>query len=504
MPMLGTIFEGTSIGYFHSKLNDYFGRLSRRKKSNCCKLKKGSFHFAKMESDMTELKKISQFAAAMVEAATLDDLLWSIAENVGAILNFDDCVIYLNISNVLVQKAAFGVKNPQERLLLNEINIPVGQGIVGAVAQTKCAEIIANTRLDQRYIWDQFSGNSELTVPIIYENQTIGIIDSESAKFSAYSDSDKELLQIIANIAAPRIASAQYFEQLIKSQRQLEKTNHDLASSLNQLKDHQQTLIQSAKMASIGLLSAGVAHEINNPLAFSISNMDSLGEYHQCIAEMYNGVINHPELPKSLAAQINTSHCKQSIDEVKEIITETSDGLLRIKNIVADLCGYARNEAKVLGLFDVNKGIKVASNLLRGEVNNHCRLELKLGELPDLYGNETKIHQVFMNIMHNAIQASQNGGLVAVETHKDNHFVYIDISDNGKGISSESLQDIFTPFYTTKPIGQGTGLGLFICYRIVTEEHHGKIQVFSNAYKTTFRVMLPLLQEGQVPFDQVM
>jgi signal transduction histidine kinase len=210
---------------------------------------------------------------------------------------------------------------------------------------------------------------------------------------------------------------------------------------------------------------------------------------------MYHKIVKHPELPEKIAEEIHVSHLKNSIDEVEDIINETGDGLLRIKHIVADLCGYARNEAKELGLFDVNNGIKVASNLLRGEVKNHCKLELDLGMLPNLYGNETKIHQVFMNIMHNAIQASQSGGLVAVETYKDSNFVYIDISDNGIGISGDNLQDIFTPFYTTKPIGQGTGLGLFICYRIVTEEHNGKIQVFSDPKKTTFRISLPIAKD---------
>ena len=95
-----------------------------------------------------------------------------------------------------------------------------------------------------------------------------------------------------------------------------------------------------------------------------------------------------------------------------------------------------------------------------------------------------------MNIIHIAIQASQSGGLVTVETYKDPHFVYIDISNNGIGISGDNLQNIFTSFYITEPISQGTGLGLLICYRIITDEHHGKIQVFSNTHKTTFRIML--------------
>ena len=442
---------------------------------------------------MTELKKISRFSTAMINAATLDDLLWLIAKNIGEILGFDDCVVYLNVNNNLIQKAAFGIKNPQDRSLLNEKLIPVGQGIVGAVAQSKTGEIVSDTKVDKRYIWDEFSGNSELTVPIIYENETIGIIDSESSRYDAYNQNDKELLQIIANIAAPRIASAQYCSQLQQTQIKLEKTNHELAISLKQLKENQEALIQSEKMASIGLLAAGVAHEINNPLSFSISNLYALEEYNDTIKQMYQTLCKHPSLPNELKKHLQSYDNTQAIKDIGDIISETSEGLLRIKNIVADLCGYARNEGKVLGFFDINKIIDVASNLLRGEINKNCHLDLELGQLPDLYGNETKLLQVFMNIIHNAIQATTKGGQVKVKTYLDNNFACIDISDTGSGISSENLLDVFTPFYTTKPVGAGTGLGLFISYQIITEEYKGKIKVSSNQEKTTFRVMLPML-----------
>jgi len=455
-------------------------------------------HFTNSEFVMSDLHIISQFATAMLNTATLDDLLWAITKNIGETLGFDDCVIYINVNNTLVQKAAFGIKNPNERNLYNEITIPVGKGIVGNVAQSKTSEIVADTTIDCRYIWDEFSGKSELAVPIVYENKTIGVIDSESSKKNAYTQKDKELLQIIANIAAPRIASAQYCSKLQQTQLQLKKSNCELSTSLKQLKENQKILIQTEKMASIGLLAAGVAHEINNPLSFSISNVCYFKECIEDINNMHQAIFNHKDTSPAVKNQLQSANYIQSLQGIADVIEETSNGLLRIKNIVSDLCGYARNEEKLLANYDVNNGIKVVTNILRGEINNNCHLEFDFGQLPVLYGNETKIHQVFMNIILNAVQASRDNGLITVKTYLDDNFACIDISDNGQGINNENLQNIFTPFYTTKPIGKGTGLGLFICYQIITKDHGGQIKVFSNHNKTTFRIMLPLYNVEQL------
>ena len=441
---------------------------------------------------MIDLDKIDKFACAMLEAANIDDLFWSIAKNIGEILGFDDCVIYFNDNNHLKQKAAYGIKNPDSRKLLHEIVIKVGTGIVGYVAETGIAEIVADTSLDERYIWDEFSGKSELTVPILYEGVTIAIIDTESSRLNGYTEKDKKLLQIIANIASPRIISAQYCRQLQQTQEQLKETNLQLEDSIDKLKQNQESLVHTEKMASVGVLSAGIAHEINNPLGFSLSNLSVMKEYYLSLYDVHNQLLTQQSLPDNIKKIIKSNQYNEIIEDMDNIINESYDGLIRIKNIVADLCGYVRTKEEYISLFDVNETVKIALNLLRGEIKGNCQLELSLGIIPPLYGNSGKINQVFMNIMLNAIQAIPGSGSIKVATYTDRQNVHIDISDNGSGIKAENIKDIFTPFYTTKPIGEGTGLGLFICYRIITEEHAGQIKVFSGLNGTTFRVMLPL------------
>ena len=174
------------------------------------------------------LRRINAFVLALLEAQDLADLLWSIADWVGEIMGFDDCVVYLREGDVLVQRAAYGIKSQREREIFKRIEIPLGSGIVGTVAKTGVAEIIDDTEVDPRYIADQFPGRSELTVPVVYEGKVIGVLDTEAATKGAYVEGDRSLLQAVANIAAARIASAIADETLRKTQAALRSANEEL------------------------------------------------------------------------------------------------------------------------------------------------------------------------------------------------------------------------------------------------------------------------------------
>ncbi|MDH5589310.1 MAG: PAS domain S-box protein, partial [Gemmatimonadota bacterium] len=175
-----------------------------------------------------DLERINRFAIALLEAADLEALLWSIADNVGEILGFDDCVVYLRQGDDLVQMAAYGVKSSADREIFHRISIPLGRGIVGTVAQTGIAEIVPDTRKDPRYIFDEFAGLSELTVPVVYEGTTIAVLDSEASETHGFTEDQLALLQSVANIAASRIASALAERHLREAQEELRRTNERL------------------------------------------------------------------------------------------------------------------------------------------------------------------------------------------------------------------------------------------------------------------------------------
>jgi signal transduction histidine kinase len=431
----------------------------------------------------------------MLEQASLDDLLWSAAQGVGEIMDFEDCVIYLRVDEKLVQMAAYGIKNQKDRQVFERLEIPVGKGIVGTVAKTKNAEIVTDTHVDKRYIFDQFSGRSELAVPVVYEGETIAVIDSESAFKNHYTNSDKELLQVIANIVSPRIASALYERSLQTAQIRLKRANHQLHERMEDLKHNQQSLIQSEKMASVGTLAAGIAHEINNPLGYSISNLCMLQEYVKDIKTCNDKILSDPNVSDHTKLCLTDTDYTYVLEDLNDLTSVTLNGLKVAKNIVADLRGFAHSKDGEFCALDINEGIKTTLNVVNSQLKNHCKIKLNLNPLPEVHGNIGKLNQVFMNIILNASQACDDNGVIVIDTYDTNGSVCIEISDNGKGIPKEHLSDIFLPFYTTKPVGQGTGLGLSISYQIIKEEHQGLLTVESNADGTKFKISLPIYVE---------
>ncbi len=174
------------------------------------------------------LRVLNAFAVSLLQQNRLDDLLWSIAENVGTLLGFEDSVIYLATSNELRQYAAFGAKNPRARQILNPIVIPFGSGVVGRVAETREPQLIRDTSKCDYYVRDAFAGLSEISIPILYQDRTIAVIDAEASARDAYDEHDLELLTSFANLAAPRIASALEEEQRRSIEDELTRAKSDL------------------------------------------------------------------------------------------------------------------------------------------------------------------------------------------------------------------------------------------------------------------------------------
>jgi|SaaInlStandDraft_1057018.scaffolds.fasta_scaffold16471_2 signal transduction histidine kinase len=451
---------------------------------------------AEKTSDSTILTSVDSFARAMLDAADLDDLLWLIAENVGKTLGFDDCVIYLSDAGELKQVASFGVK-ADGRKVSKPIVIEFGKGIVGTVAQTGIAEIVQSTRADPRYIFDQFSGLSELTVPLRYAGETIGVFDIESAVEDAFSKDDLTFLQTIANIATPRLISAQYLRTIASTQKSLEESNKLLKEKVDTLERNQQSLVQSAKMASIGQLASGIAHEINTPLGYSLSNLQTAESYIDELVGM-NAAL-HGSMPET--DQVSKARFLLLATDFSELLAETIEGLNSAKDIVADLRTVARIQDVDTTTLDINDCLQKTLSVYRNLFKDNVRLETNFSQSVSASGNPGKLNQVFANILINAVQALPNGGTVKVSTVSLDDCVLVMIEDDGEGITEDDLPHLFTPFFTTKPIGKGTGLGLSICYRIIVDEHGGEILVDSTRGCTKFSIKLPLNRDDGFSLD---
>ncbi|MDR7866584.1 MAG: PAS domain S-box protein [Sporomusaceae bacterium] len=298
-----------------------------------------------------------------------------------------------------------------------------------------------------------------------------------------------------------------------KTEQALEERNAELREALQRLKQTQAHLIQQEKMAGIGHLAAGVAHEINNPLSFVVSNFDTLQKYLGRITEVIDAYreIGRSALTgdagrvRSLANDIAALEKKARLDYILDDLTplfaETGDGIDRVANIVKALLLFSRvDHQEYFEDYDLNAGIRSTLIVARNEIKYVAAVEEDYGEIPPVEAVGGRVNQVLLNILLNAAQAVKSkqavaDGLIKIRTYRDDEYVYCDIEDNGPGIPEEIRSDIFNPFFTTKPVGQGTGLGLSISYDIIVNKHHGDISVASDGSSgATFTVKLPVKQ----------
>jgi hypothetical protein len=309
---------------------------------------------------------------------------------------------------------------------------------------------------------------------------------------------------------AEALSMAQENEKLIREQNQvLEEKVHERTAALQesneQLKRTQTQLVQSEKMSSLGQLTAGIAHEINNPINFISSN---IGPLRRNVGEVMDAIRSYRSIPATdeaataLAAQRerdDRTGLDETITELDEIIHSMDEGARRTAEIVRGLRNFSRLDEDDLKPSDLNLGLRSTLAVLAPQYRDKVELRIEAGELPKVECFPGKINQVFMNVMNNAAQATlarQDGRprQVTVATAANEHEASVRISDSGVGMSNDVMARIFEPFFTTKPVGEGTGLGLAIVYGIISE-HQGSIQVESQpGIGTTFIITLPLRQ----------
>jgi PAS domain S-box-containing protein len=291
-----------------------------------------------------------------------------------------------------------------------------------------------------------------------------------------------------------------YVEELTRANAELHDLNAKLAQAQNQL-------VQSEKMASIGMLAAGVAHEINNPIGFIKSNTQTLGRYVDELLQVVNAYEQvQAQLPQHAALFAELNRIKEQIEfeykkrDILALLSESNQGLERVTKIVHNLKDFSHMESQEKwAVDDIHKGMESTLNVIWNELKYTCEVKREYGVLPPVECVLSQLNQVFMNLLVNASQAIETKGTITIRTGAAEDQVWIEISDTGKGIPVENLKSIFDPFFTTKPVGKGTGLGLSVSYNII-QKHHGRIEVESEMGKgSTFRVWLPISQPHPIP-----
>lgn len=320
---------------------------------------------------------------------------------------------------------------------------------------------------------------------------------------------------MVSSLKEANERSAQYSEELTSLNKTLEERvkkrtakivsqKDKLESAYAKLQQAQKQLIQSEKMASIGQLAAGVAHEINNPVAFVKSNLSTLAEYIRTYQELINkqqeivgaiDFINHNDLKEKIRETneyIKNNDVEFINKDINTLIAESIEGTHRVSDIVQGLKVYSRASDDVMQACDINQCLQDTIKMLSNELKYKCEVITRWGELPMCQGNQGKLTQVFTNLIVNAAQAMSEMGTLTVGTAVIENEISITIADTGKGIDKEGMSKLFDPFFTTKPVGEGTGLGLSISQGIISD-HKGKILVESEVDKgTVFTILLPV------------
>lgn len=395
------------------------------------------------------------------------------------------------------QKAESAFKASEERY-----RILIENAIVGVLLIQDGKIIFANSVCSQMCGYEQEEIIDKNFIHFIHPDDHELVINNHTKRLMGEEVEDSYPLRIIN-----RQGETRWFQIsavcMIYNEKQTILT---FLNDITQQRHLEVQVLQSEKMASIGQLAAGVAHEINNPVGFVSCNFNTLGGYQRQVSELLKkykelttlvDAVSKPDEKISLKLEDieqleNNIDINYILNDFPLVIKESEDGINRVKKIVSDLKNYAHpgNEKKQLA--DINRNIESTLNMIWNELKYHVEVEKELNEIPAIECYPQLLNQVFMNLIVNAAQAIEDKGKIKIKTNRYNNHIEINISDTGIGIPKDNLTKIFDPFFTTKDVGKGTGLGLHVCYNIVNK-HNGTINVESDAGKgTTFTINLPV------------
>ena len=331
------------------------------------------------------------------------------------------------------------------------------------------------------------------------ERSTSALLQALQNLYGVLSQQNRDLAKANLGLEA-RVA--QRTEELNSAYERLALDNKELNELLGKVEQTQNQLIQSEKMASIGQLAAGVAHEINNPIGFVNSNLGTLGRYVEDLLRVADAASDCPA-GQAMAKEIDLPFVRE---DLAALIKESSDGLERVRKIVANLKDFSHVDQADWQHADLIAGLESTINVVWHELKYKTEIVRDLQPLPLVRCIPAQINQVFMNLLLNAAQAIPERGVITLTsgqaTRPDGEQIWIEVADTGAGMSEEIQRRMFDPFYTTKPVGTGTGLGLSVSYDTV-HKHGGSIEVKSSVgVGTRMRMWLPVAGPTNSPGDE--
>lgn len=460
----------------------------------------------------------------MISKLSRNDIFFSL------LLIFSIVTIYLTISAKIIFKNSINIKHNSKNTLDLNITEYISDAIV--IIDKNANIFKANTVLLKLLGYSQ---KDLIGKPLKFilnkdKNETNNVLKFKNTEATCLHKDGRKIPVIISQLDMPNeygekictIVTIKDISRFKEIESELKQANIDLTDNeravRNMLVDLQKThgklqetqgkLIQSEKLAAIGQLSAGIAHEINNPIGFIGSNLDILEHYikaYKDILHEYDQLkisIENSDFEKAntivdliskKAEEMRLSYINQDIEE---LVSESKEGAYRIGNIVADLRTFCREGKGSVSLIKLEDVIDDAIHIVGNEIKYKAKLIKDYGQVAQVKANSQRLSQVFLNLLINSIQAiDKNSGIIEIKTFSDQNYVCVSIRDTGEGIPDDKINRIFEPFYTTKPVGIGTGLGLSISHEVV-KNYGGEILVKSEVGSgTIFTVRLPAAKE---------
>ncbi|MEG4320474.1 MULTISPECIES: PAS domain S-box protein [unclassified Microcoleus] len=470
---------------------------------------------AEASSAAMQQKLLNQLGSQIRASLDLDTILATTVREIRDLLQIDRCVFiwYFPDADPPAWDVVHEAKNDDLISLLGYYPADITATLPQKIAKSEIYQVNDVATFSdslEREFFLQMGYKSVLDVPVKSAGGLIGVVGCTSCReVRRWTKDEVELLSAICDQLSIAISQSELYTQSVDSARMAREQTAQLEATLCELQQAQTQLVQAEKMSSLGQMVAGIAHEINNPVSFIFGNLTYTEEYTgnlMKLLQMYRD--EYPEPPQAIQEQIEGLELDFLLDDLPKMLSSMQVGATRIRDIVRSLRNFSRLDESEMKNVNIHEGIDSTLMILEHRLKaqpdrSAIQVVKEYGQLPLVECYAGQLNQVFMNIIANAIDALQeqleNPGIIRIRTEVEGNFAAIRIADNGAGITDKVKQRIFDPFYTTKPIGSGTGMGLAISHSIIVEKHKGKINCSSVVGKgTEFAIEIPIQKRGNL------